>query len=81
MLPDGQSVRGRERARRRRRGRSALLWIGRLVALGLAFWIGLALGRALEEAPQPGGTQERVRPLVPTTVSPQATVTITVSNS
>jgi hypothetical protein len=38
----------------------------------------LFLGRALEEAPKPGGEFVRVRTLQPTTVGPQVTVTVTV---
>lgn len=70
---------GRVRERRQAR-RRALVWTGRLVFLGLVFWLGLAIGRALEEEPRPGGTQTLVRTLQPTTVSPAETVTVTVSN-
>jgi hypothetical protein len=50
------------------------------VLLGAAavFFAGLAIGRALEEAPRPGGTQTLVRTLVPGTVPP-ATQTVTVT--
>jgi hypothetical protein len=41
---------------------------------------GLAIGRALEQAPSPGGTQTIVRTLEPLTVEPQErTVTVTTS--
>jgi hypothetical protein len=63
---------------RRRRGRGIAAWLlGLLVAAGV-FFAGLAVGRALEEAPQPGGTQTRVRTLEPLTVAPrERTVTVT----
>lgn len=66
----------RRAARRRAR---ALAWIGRLVLLALAFFVGLAVGRAVEDAPRPGGTQTLVRTLEAGTVAP-ATVTVTVSD-
>jgi hypothetical protein len=54
-----------------------------LVAAGLvlAFIIGIALGQALEDNPQPGGTQTGVRTLRPVQLPPAArsTVTVTVS--
>ena len=66
------------RAARRRR-RRALLWVVRLVLLGAAFFAGLAVGRAIEDAPAPGGTQMLVRTLVPATIHPAPrTVTVTV---
>ena len=67
----------RRRARRRRR--RALVWVVRLVLLGLAFFAGLAVGRAVEDAPAPGGTQTLVRTLEPVTIHPAPrTVTVTV---
>jgi hypothetical protein len=46
--------------------------------LALVFVAGLAIGRALESAPDPGGTQTIVRTLEPLTVEPQErTVTVT----
>lgn len=50
-----------------------------LIALIVIFAAGLFLGRALEEAPQPGGEFVRVRTLQPSTVGPQVTVTVTVA--
>jgi hypothetical protein len=51
------------------------LW---LAAFGLVFFAGLAVGRAVEDAPRPGGTQTVVRTLAPLTVEPQErTVTVT----
>jgi len=83
-LPPGEdpAVRRRDRrgAQRRRRRRSVLRWAMRLVVLGAVFWAGLAVGRAVEEAPQPGGTQTLVRTLEPATIGPAAeTVTVTVA--
>jgi hypothetical protein len=73
--------RARRRARERRsgRGRRILRWLGALVLLGVAFFVGLAVGRAVETAPA-GGDQTLVRTLVPTTLTPRETVTVTVSN-
>jgi hypothetical protein len=73
-------ARGRKRPRGRRagRGRRFLAWLLGLVLLAAVFFAGLAIGRALEEAPQPGGTQTRVRTIEPLTVAPQErTVTVT----
>jgi hypothetical protein len=52
-----------------------------LAVLGAVFFLGLALGRAVEEGPEPedGSSQTLVRTVVPTTLTPQETVTITVS--
>jgi hypothetical protein len=72
--------RTRERERRaRRRTKRILRWIGALLVLGLAFFAGLAVGRAVEED-QANGDQTLVRTLVPTTLAPAETVTVTVSN-
>jgi hypothetical protein len=74
-------ARERARARRADRRRRALVWAGRLVVLGAVFFLGLALGRAVEEGPEPGegSSQTLVRTVVPTTLTPQETVTVTVS--
>jgi hypothetical protein len=78
MLGPG-AARGREhRSRRSRRGRRALFWLLGFLLLGAVFLAGLAIGRALEEAPEPGGTQTRIRTIEPLTVAPQErTVTVT----
>ncbi|MET1010102.1 MAG: hypothetical protein ABWY96_08630 [Gaiellaceae bacterium] len=56
------------------------VWIFRLAVLAVVFVAGLAIGRALESAPDPGGTQTIVRTLEPLTVEPQErTVTVTTS--
>jgi hypothetical protein len=78
--PPGSTARQR-RARERRSGlgRRVLRWLGALLLLGLVFFVGLAVGRAVESAPA-GGDQTLVRTLVPVTLTPRETVTVTVSN-
>jgi hypothetical protein len=76
-----RAVRARERGRgrRARRGRT-LAWLVRLAVLVLVFFAGLVIGRALESAPAPGGTQTIVRTLEPLTVPPaDRTITVTTS--
>jgi hypothetical protein len=53
-----------------------------VLAVAAAFLVGLGLGRALEDNPEPGGTQTLVRTLnpLPLAPAPSATVTVTVSN-
>lgn len=73
--------RGRARleARRARRRRAAAVAGG--LALGaVILFVGIALGKALEEAPRPGGTQSQVRTLDPGTL-PAVTRTVTVTTS
>jgi hypothetical protein len=75
---------GPRAARTRKRGRArryrALAWVLRLLVLAVVFFAGLAIGRALESAPRPGGTQTIVRTLDPLTVQPaERTVTVTTS--
>jgi hypothetical protein len=71
----------RERARverRRARRRQALAVVFATGLAAIAFFAGLALGRALEERPEPGGTQSLVRTLEPATLPPVTrTVTVT----
>jgi hypothetical protein len=71
----------RERARLERRRARRRRALGAVVATALAaiaFFAGLALGRALEERPRPGGTQSLVRTLEPGTLPPiTRTVTVT----
>lgn len=80
----GPSERARERERARsRRGRSrgrVLVWLLRLVVAGAVFIAGLAVGRALESGSRSGDTNTTVRTLEVTTLTPQQTVTVTVSN-
>lgn len=71
----------------RRRPRRRPLWQSTLVrlALGLAaavflLLVGVAVGRALEDGPDPGGTRTNVRTLEPGQLPPAArTVTVTVT--
>jgi hypothetical protein len=58
------------------------LWRPLLVVLGLlvALLLGVSLGRALEDGPQPGGKQTHVRTLKPQPLPPATrTVTLTVT--
>jgi hypothetical protein len=76
-----ETARARDRVRpRRSTGRRLLGWALRLAVLAVVFVAGLAIGRALEQSPSPGGTQTIVRTLEPLTVEPQErTVTVTTS--
>jgi len=75
------SARPRPRARRRRTPRVARAALRVALAL-LVFAAGVALGQALEDNPDPGGTQTLVRTLKPLELAPQReTVTVTVSGS
>lgn len=74
------STRSRERARERRertRGR-VLKWAGAFLLLAVVFFAGLAVGRAIESN-EGTETQTSVRTLLPTTLTPLQTVTVTVS--
>ncbi len=50
-----------------------------VVGIAVVFVVGLAVGMAIEDAPEPGGEQTIVRTLVPATVGPPTTVTETVT--
>ena len=72
------AARERARARRRRRSRRVVTSLVGLALLGVVFHAGLAIGRAVDDARRPGGTQTVVRTLEPLTVEPQErTVTVT----
>jgi hypothetical protein len=74
------STRSRERARERRerkRGR-VLKCAGAFLLLAVVFFAGLAVGRAIESN-EGTETQTSVRTLLPTTLTPLQTVTVTVS--
>lgn len=76
--PRAARTRDRERARRPSVGRRLVVWILRLAVLAAVFFVGLAIGRAIEQAPEPGGTQTIVRTIEPLTVEPrERTVTVT----
>jgi type II secretory pathway component PulM len=72
--------RTRERAREpRERGRRRVLkWAGAFLVLAVVFFAGLAVGKAVESN-QGTETQTSVRTLLPTTLTPLQTVTVTVS--
>ena len=81
MTADPGWTRGRARERRGRR-RGVGTWVAALAILGAVFFAGLAVGRAVEETPRPGGTQTLVRTLDPGTVPPQTrTVTVTTAGT
>jgi hypothetical protein len=75
VRPPRPTLTGRTAKRGRR---FAWIWVLRLLLLGLAFFVGLVVGRALEDAPKPGGAQTLVRTLVPDTIKPEPR-TVTVS--
>lgn len=68
--------RGRSRPARPRGKALVLAW---LIAVAVVFLVGLVVGMAIEDAPRPGGEQTIVRTLVPATVGPSSTVTVTVA--
>ena len=57
-------------------------WILLAVLVLVVFALGIGLGQALNDNPQPGGTQTLIRTLEPLPLAPAAreTVTITVPN-
>lgn len=67
--PSGRRERARRERRRARRRRAAFL-AGALAVAALVFFAGLALGRALEEGPEPAAPQTLVRTLEPGTLPP-----------
>ena len=68
-------------ARRRRRRNPVWRPLAALVGGVLALLLGIAIGRALEDGPDPGGTRTSVRTLEPRPLPPAATtVTVTVEN-
>lgn len=59
-------------------GRSLLIAAALLAFGAVLFWMGVALGRALDDAPEPGRVQTLVRTLEPATLGPiTRTVTVT----
>lgn len=71
--PTFMSSRGRRSDERRRQ---VTVWGLRLAAVGVAFGLGVALGQALDDNPEPGRTQTSVRTFQPLTLPPE-TVTVT----
>lgn len=57
-------------------------WILLVIAALVVFAVGIGLGQALNDNPQPGGTQTLIRTLEPLQLAPAAreTVTVTVPN-
>jgi hypothetical protein len=76
--PTSSLARERTRERSARRSRRALRWGGGLLVLAFVFFAGLAVGKALEDT-GPKRDQKLVRTLLPTTLTPRETVTVTVS--
>jgi hypothetical protein len=70
------------RRRQRRTGRRIALALALLAGGVVVFALGVGLGRALEENPDPGGTITQVRTLRPLPLAPaRETVTVTVESS
>ena len=67
VAPPGRRPRPAPPAGHRRRRAIGLLVFWTLVIAG-AFFVGLVVGRAIEDAPRPGGSQTLVRTLEPSTV-------------
>jgi hypothetical protein len=66
--------------RQRRRRRPALpFFLATVVVVAVVFALGVAVGEALHDNPQPGGTQTLVRTLTPLQVPPAARTTVTVA--
>ncbi|MGH3024633.1 MAG: hypothetical protein ACRDNI_13325 [Gaiellaceae bacterium] len=68
MTLGGPGTRGRGRTRGRSAGRRAVAWLVRLAVIVVVFLAGFVIGKAVEDAPEPGGTQTIVRTLEPLTV-------------
>jgi hypothetical protein len=77
--PVGSTSPERSRERRSGRRRRIFRWILGALVLAAVFLMGLAVGRAVESVPT-SEDQTLVRTLVPTTLTPRETVTVTVSN-
>jgi len=79
--PSGRArERERARARRAKPRRQWFVWVVRLAAAAVIFFAGLAIGKAIGGGGGSGETNTSVRTLVPSTLTPQETVTVTVSN-
>ncbi len=68
-MTTGRDLPGTLRPPRRRRRRS-LRWAIRLLAGGVIFALGVAVGDALDDNPQPGGSVTYVRTLEPLPLPP-----------
>ena len=76
--PSSRRARPQRRSRRERVGRVVLVVVG----LALAFLLGIALARTLDERPESGGAETIVRTLTPVPQgAPTRTVTVTVTTT
>jgi hypothetical protein len=66
-------------AERRRRRRTRLVLP--LVAITVFFALGVAVGEALHDNPEPGGTQTLIRTLTPLGIAPAPARAVTVTTS
>jgi hypothetical protein len=66
----------RQERRRRQRRAATRRWAIRFAAAAVVFGLGIALGQALQDNPEPGPPQTVVRTLRPLPLAP-ATVTVT----
>jgi hypothetical protein len=69
----------RPRRAHRRRGKLRVLAV--LLAVAVAFVVGVGLGEALHDNPKAGGTQTLVRTLHPLPLAPVAGETVTITTS
>ena len=67
--------------RRRTRGRRILLILLGIAAAAVVFALGVAMGQALEDRPEPGQPVTDVSTIQPWTQTGQATVTVTRTES
>jgi hypothetical protein len=67
--------------RRRSRGRQILLILLGIAATAFVFALGVAMGQALEDRPEPGQPVTDVSTIEPWTQTGQATVTVTQTES
>ncbi|HEX7254971.1 MAG TPA: hypothetical protein VF236_03515 [Gaiellaceae bacterium] len=65
--------------RRRRRGAGVLRWVVRLAAVVLVFGVGVAVGQALEDRPEPSKPVTSFRTFQPWTQTDRVTETRTVT--
>jgi hypothetical protein len=81
MLDESRRRAERRRPRRRSVWQSPLVRLALgLVAALFVLLLGISVGRALEDGPEPGGTQTNVRTIEPEQLPPAArTVTVTVT--
>lgn len=80
MTPPPRRGPDRRARGRRRRGARLGVWAARIAVVLLALAVGIALGQALGDNPEPGEDRTYVRTLKPRGLSPAAqTVTVTVT--